>query len=385
MSSLLASIWPSTAALSTPARALPPDFGVSSRVSWQSSRLGSIDSLERVTAEVPTLKADEVVVGVRAIGLNFADIFCCLGLYEAANKMLDEGGGGGALCPGLEFSGEVQAVGSAVTRVAPGDRVFGFSRFGAYRTIVVTRDEYLRPVPSGWTFAEAASLLAQGLTAWHGLVPLGAVKKGSRVLVHSAAGGVGCAAMQICQALGCPATGVVGSEAKAPFLRERYPEATVVVRGPEREYAAQLAALPGGGRFDCVLDSLGGKYFSAGLESLDPMGRIVHFGATYSYGGASGGLRKWLTLVPGYLTRPRLDPGQLVGTNRAVMGFNLIWLTERVDMLTAELDEMLSKGGLLERPPAVGKEFSFDELPQALHYLNSGTSVGKVVVVVGED
>jgi len=328
MSSLLASIWPSTAALSTPARALPPDFGVSSRVSWQSSRLGSIDSLERVTAEVPTLKADEVVVGVRAIGLNFADIFCCLGLYEAANKMLDEGGGGGALCPGLEFSGEVQAVGSAVTRVAPGDRVFGFSRFGAYRTIVVTRDEYLRPVPSGWTFAEAASLLAQGLTAWHGLVPLGAVKKGSRVLVHSAAGGVGCAAMQICQALGCPATGVVGSEAKAPFLRERYPEATVVVRGPER---------------------------------------------------------KWLTLVPGYLTRPRLDPGQLVGTNRAVMGFNLIWLTERVDMLTAELDEMLSKGGLLERPPAVGKEFSFDELPQALHYLNSGTSVGKVVVVVGED
>lgn len=89
--------------------------------------------------------------------------------------------------------------------------------------------------------------------------------------------------------------------------------------------------------------------------------------------------------MPGYLTRPRLDPGQLVGTNRAVMGFNLIWLTERVDMLTAELDEMLSKGGLLERPPAVGKEFSFDELPQALHYLNSGTSVGKVVVVVGED
>ena len=121
--------------------------------------------------------------------------------------------------------------------------------------------------------------------------------------------------------------GVVGSPDKVDFLQGRFPDSTVIVRAKEREYAAQLAALPGGGRFDCVLDSLGGKYFSAGLESLDPMGRIVHFGATYSYGGASGGLLKWLTLIPGYLMRPRLDPGKLVGTNRGVLGFNLIWLT----------------------------------------------------------
>ena len=107
----------------------------------------------------------------------------------------------------------------------------------------------------------------------------------------------------------------------------RSPQATVLVRASERAYAAQLAALPGGGRFDCVLDSLGGQYFSAALEALDPMGRIVHFGATYSYGGASGGLWKWITLIPGYLMRPRLDPGKLVGTNRGVLGFNLIWLT----------------------------------------------------------
>lgn len=154
------------------------------------------------------------------------------------------------------------------------------------------------------------------------------------------------------------------------------------MRGPERGYANQLATLPGGGRFDCVLDSLGGNFFSAALESLEPMGRMVHFGATHSYGGASGGLRKWLTLIPGFLSRPRLDPGMLVGTNRAVMGFNLIWLTERVEMLTAELDAMLANGGLLARAPAVGKTFPFDELPQALHHLNSGASVGKVVVEV---
>ena len=93
----------------------------------------------------------------------------------------------------------------------------------------------------------------------------------------------------------------------------------MLVRGRERGYAAQLAALPGGGRFDCVLDSLGGKYFTAALESLEPMGRMVHFGATSSYGGAKDGLfglRKWLTLVPGYLNRPLVDPGQLTPANR---------------------------------------------------------------------
>lgn len=198
---------------------------------------------------------------------------------------------------------------------------------------------------------------------------------------------------------------------EVPFLRERFPRAEVIVRGPERGYAAQLDALPGGGGFDCVLDSLGGKYFSAGLESLRPMGRIVHFGATYSYGGATDGLRKWLTLVPGYLSRPWVgapvcrrrrrrrrsppltappsyaaaDPGKLVGTNRSVMGFNLIWLTERVDVLMAEVDEMCSRGGLLARPPAVGRAFSFSELPEALRHLNSGASVGKVVVEVEAD
>jgi alcohol dehydrogenase len=217
------------------------------RNSWESTSLGSIASLRKVASPVPEPAADEVVVGVRAIGLNFADIFCCLGLYEAANAVLKEradAGEAGAFCPGLEFSGEVLALGSAVTQsldgqpLRVGDRVFGFTRFGAYRSVVVTRAIFVRPIPKGWSFAEATSLLAQGLTAWHGLVPLGATRKGSRVLVHSAAGGVGAAAMQICTSTGCEVVGVVGSESKVEFLQQRFPKATVLVRGPEKGYAA---------------------------------------------------------------------------------------------------------------------------------------------------
>ena len=114
------------------------------------------------------------------------------------------------------------------------------------------------------------------------------------------------------------------------------------------------------------------------------MGRIVHFGATAPYGAAEGGLRKWLRLVPAFLGRPRVDPAKLTSSNRGVLGFNLIFLTEREEMLAQQLDAMLDEGGLAARPPAVGRVFPFEELPAALRYLQSGASVGKVVVSLAE-
>ena len=106
--------------------------------------------------------------------------------------------------------------------------------------------------------------------------------------------------------------------------------------------------------------------------------RLIHFGATAAYGAARGGLLKWPGLVAAYLRRPRVDPGELTSTNRAVFGFNLIWLTGEEDYLAEVLDGMA--GVLLDRPPLVGRTFDFD----ALRHLQSGSSTGKVVVVVGE-
>ena len=266
------------------------------RVSWQAPRLGSISYLEQAQSSVPRLSDSECLVGVKAIGLNYADVFCVLGLYEAANAVLAEQPG--AFVPGLEYAGEVLEVGASVTDFAPGDRVYGFTRFGAYTTKVVVEPALLRKIPDGWSFAEAASLLVQGLTAWHGLVSLGGARSGSRVLVHSAAGGVGCAALEICDAIGADAIGVVGSESKIPFLQKRFPRCTPVVRRSERQYAAQLADV--GGEYDVVLESLGGRYLTAALDRVAPMGRLVHFGATAAYGGSIvDGWWKWLYSVRG--------------------------------------------------------------------------------------
>jgi NADPH:quinone reductase-like Zn-dependent oxidoreductase len=333
---------------------------------------------------MPALAEDECRVAVRAIGLNYADVFCVLGLYDAANKVLEDDPTGGPFVPGLEFAGEVVEVGGAVKTHRVGDRVYGFSRFGSYTTSLASRESLLKPIPESWSYAEAAALLVQGLTAWHGLVELGAAKKGSRVLVHSAAGGVGCAALEICKNLGCDAVGVVGSDAKVPFLRERFPACTPLVRGPEGGYAQQLDEV--GGEYDVVLESLGGRYLTAALDRIAPMGRMVHFGATHAYGGSRvDGLFKWLKLVPNYLRRPLIDPGKIVPKNIGIFGFNLIWLTEREEELTRELDDMLGRGGLASRAPAVGKEFPFAELPAALDWLRSGQSTGKVVVTVSAE
>ena len=349
------------------------------RIAWVCPTLGALGCLEQREEVVPPVGDDECLVAVRAIGLNYADVFMVLGLYEAFNKYLEENPG--QAVPGFEFAGDIIQAGKAVTTHKVGDRVYGFTRFGAYRTSVVVREKMLQPVPKAWSYAEAASVLVQGLTAWHGLVELGAAKRNSRVLVHSAAGGVGCAALEICENLGCTSVGVVGSVDKVPFLMERYPSCTPLVRGPERQYARQLDDL--GGSYDVVLESLGGQFLTAALERVAPMGRLVHFGATAAYGGSRvDGLLKWLKLVPNYLRRPLVDPGAMVPKNVALFGFNLVWLTDREEELTRELEEMLGRGGLGKRPPAVGRSFPFAELPLALDWLRSGNSVGKVVVTV---
>ena len=343
---------------------------------WRSRQLGSIDNLELEEIQIAeALAPDCARVRVGAIGLNFADVFSVLGLYAAFSEQPP------LSVAGLEFAGTVEEAGAACG-YAVGDRVFGFTRFGAYADCLTQRAAFLRKIPDGWSFAEAASVMVQGMTAYYGLVELGNAKEGSRVLVESAAGGVGLQTLEICAKLGCRAAAVVGSDAKADVVRTRHPEVENIIVRESTPDAAYRAALDSFGLIDVVMESLGGPWFDEGLSRLAPRGRLIHFGATAAYGAARGGLLKWPGLVAAYLRRPRVDPGELTSTNRAVFGFNLIWLTGEEDYLAEVLDGMA--GVLLDRPPLVGRTFAFDALPDALRHLQSGSSTGKVVVVVGE-
>jgi alcohol dehydrogenase len=346
------------------------------RTVWRLPRAGSLARLQRQDEPLPEPGPLEARVRVEAIGLNFADLFACQGLYSATPP--------GAFVPGLECAGVVEALGPEVPPAAGlevGGRVIALTRFGAYATAINVGAPYLRRIPGGWTPAQAAAWSVQGLTAWYGLVPLGAVQPGGVVLVQSAAGGVGLLALEILRSLGARPLAVVGREAKRRFLIEQrgLPLDSVILREPRRfgpQLDRGLAALGAPG-FDCVLDAVLGPTFRPAFDRLRPEGRYVLFGAA---GFMSRGQRPdYLKLAFDYLRRPRLDPLAMISANQSLLAFNLIWLWDRAERLPAAYAglERLAPG-----PPHVGAVLPFDRAPEALRLLQGGGTIGKVVLEV---
>jgi len=344
---------------------------------WRLSAAGSLERLAQVTEDLPPPAPGAARVRVEAIGLNFADVFASLGLYSATPP--------GPFVPGLECAGVVEALGpsraggdGAAAAVAPGDRVMVLTRFGGYATALNVDTRYLVTIPSGWTMAEGSAYLVQALTAWYGLVHLGALAPGQVVLIHSAAGGVGLHAVAMAHALGARVIGTVGRGDKLPLLEAHgLARPQVVVRDAKR-FGTQLDTALAGIRasgFDLVFDAIAGPFFRPALVRLAPEGRHVLYGAADFMPRGAG--PNWLRLAWQYLRRPRLDPLKLVDKNRSIMGFNLIWLFEQADRLPVSAAAALA---LSAAAPHIGARFEFDEMPRALRALQSGCTTGKVVV-----
>jgi len=151
---------------------------------------GDIDNLRLESFAVSPPGDAEVLVSVRAVGLNMADVFSVLGLYGATPK--------GVFTPGLEFSGDVIQAGPG-SKFKVGDRVMGCSRFGSYTTHITAPANLLRSIPEEWSYAEGAACLVQGLTMMYALRSLANIQRGHLVLVHSLAGGCGQFAAKICK------------------------------------------------------------------------------------------------------------------------------------------------------------------------------------------
>jgi alcohol dehydrogenase len=340
---------------------------------WRIHRAGSLDRLRRETEEFDDPRPGQVRVAVGAVGLNFADLAACLGLYSATPKS--------AFVPGLEFAGEVEAVGDGVTAVAPGDRVMGLTRFGGYATRVEIDARYLHPLPAGWSLAEGAAFPVQAITAWYAISDLGACRPGQAVLVQSAAGGVGLNALAILRGMGARIVAAVGRASKVPFLVEHagLERRQIIVRdrrafGPQLDEALRANGMDG---FDLVLDAVAGPFFEPAYRRMRPAGRMVIYGVADLM--PAGTRTNWLALAARYVARPRIDPINMVSANRSVMGFNLIWLWEQADRLPAAYAELAP---YVSRPPHIGRRFPFAEAPAALHHLQSGESVGKVILEI---
>ena len=335
-------------------------------------KFGKLNKLQFIANDEKSLDNEKglVKIATKAVGLNFADVFTVHGLYSAANQIRN----GENFIPGLEFSGVVMEDSSDDGNFNKNDRVLGFTRFGAYSDIVKVPPVFLKRLPDSWSFAEGASFIVQALTAWHGLVEIGRMprianksteQKPYVVLVHSASGGVGLWASEIAARRGAVVLGIVGSASKFDIFNDRIknlsPSSQVMLRGEERDFSQRLAnklkemhslhdrdsndsdlsqLAESGNGVDIVMESLGGKYFTASFDSLNSGGCLVTFGST-SYVSPGLGLN-FFRLVQRYLTRPKIDPGTLTSRNIRLCGFNLIFLTEKTDDLDRELNECIS-------------------------------------------
>ena len=330
-------------------------------------KAGSIANLKLATTKLPDPKGDEVTIAVKAIGLNFADIFAMFGLYSATPK--------GTFIPGLEYAGEVIKLGPEAKTYKVGDRIMGVTRFGGYTSHLNMDEGHVMPLPNDWTFEEGAAYPVQVLTAFYGLKNLGAIRENYTVLIHSAAGGVGILANRIAKKYGAYTIGTVGNDKKIDFVKkEGYDQ--VIVRN-KATFKKDLEKALGGRELNLVMECIGGSFFKTAYEMLAPEGRTIFYGAARY---ASPGSRpNYLKVLWEHITRPRIDPQSMSEINKGILGFNLIYLYERTALmhqLLAELKELnIGK-------PHVGHVFEFPNLVEAIKLFQTGKTIGKVVVKV---
>lgn len=334
------------------------------KLEWRTPKAGAINRLTLQEVPLTSLSADNIRIEVKAVGLNFADIFALTGLYSATPE--------GAFVPGLEFSGVVKE--SNDPGYDAGDKVMGVTRFGGYSSVIDSPAQYLSPLPEGWSFQQGAAYLVQTLTAYYALVELGNLKLGQRVLVHSAAGGVGLQAMKLCRVLGANPVGSVSSKHKLEYLNELSFSDVLIRQHPFKQQLENLYEKSNRG-FDLVLDGVGGEVQKASFDHLNPMGRLVVFGAAEFTPGRNR--PNYISALFKYLKRPKYDVMDMISDNKSVMAFNLIWLWQQVDYLTKLINDMQE---ISIDPPVVGHEFGFEDAKEAIEYLRSGETIGKVVL-----
>jgi len=332
------------------------------------TRVGPPEVLELREASDPTPGPGQVRIRVHAIGINFADIMARLGLYPDAPKL--------PAVIGYEVAGDIDAVGSGVQR-APGEKVLALTRFGGYSDVVCVHEGQAIPLPPGMSYEEGAAVPVNYLTAYQILVQMGSLKRGERVLIHSAAGGVGLAAVDLCNICGADIFGTA-SASKHSMLRERGVRHTIDYR--TQDYEAEVKRLTGGRGVHIVLDAMGGEHWKKGYRCLAPTGRLVMFGLSSA---ATGKSRSLLSVARTLLRTPLFSfpPPKLINDNKALIGVNLGHLWDETEMLLGWMRQIVAwyREGTIH--PTVGARFPLADATAAHHYIQDRKNIGKVVLV----
>lgn len=328
-------------------------------------RTGPPSVLEVREAPDPVPGPGQVRVRVGAAGVNFADLSAREGLYYDAPPL--------PAVIGYEAAGRVDAVGDGVDPALVGVDVAAFTRFGGYSDTLVLPAEQVFPCPPGMSAADAASLPVAYATVWMALMEVGRIRPGDRVLVHSAGGGVGLAALDLLKWKECTAVGTASSS-KHAFLRDRGYDELVDYTKVDFEQA-----LSNGPKFDLILDPIGGSNWARNLRLLRKGGRLVCFGLSENSGSRSllVGLAKMAIRIPWSL----VNPLALMRDNRGISGINMASLGEESARMGGWMGEVMRLWSEGHVRPFVHARVPFSRAAEAHQMLHDRKNLGKVVLV----
>jgi NADPH:quinone reductase-like Zn-dependent oxidoreductase len=328
------------------------------------TKTGPPEVLQVRDAPDPEAGTGSVRIRVHAAGINFADLLARVGLYPDAPKI--------PCVVGYEVGGVLDQIGPDVTGFAVGDRVFAMPRFGGYTDTLVIPAAQVLPMPAGMSFEEGAALPVVYLTAHHMMFYTGILREGSRVFIHSAAGGVGLAAIQLAKTRGCVILGTA-SPAKHEFLRSQGCHHPI---DSGQDFVPHVKAAVG--ELDLILDPVGGAYWTKGYDILAPCGRLVAFGLSAAARGKS---RNLLHALGELLRVKKWSPLTLMNDNKTLSGVSLGHLFDRPQILGPQLRALVALYEAGRIRPHVDRTFRFEEAPAAHHYIHDRKAVGKVVLV----
>jgi NADPH:quinone reductase-like Zn-dependent oxidoreductase len=299
----------------------------------------------------------EVEIEVRALGLNLREVLKALDFYAGHEVVRVDGGDPNlAMTFDGDCAGRVVSVGSDVTRFRAGDDVLGMGNdvFGSHAILPVS---YLVRKPADMGFEEAVTIPVVFLTAWHALRTLARMQSGESILIHSAAGGVGLAAVQLSQLIGAEIFATAGNEEKREFLRGlgiRH-----VMGSRTFDFVGEVMEATGGRGVDVVLNSLAGDFIPKSLSVLAPFGRFLEIGKRDIYGNTPLGLYPFRR-------------------NLSFFGIDLLQMApEKIAALFDEVMQYFERGDL---KPLHHSVFPLSEVVKAFRHMRRANHIGKIVI-----
>lgn len=325
---------------------------------------------------------DCVLVRVSNFSVNYADVCIRWGLYESAIKYV-----GWPIVPGFDFTGVIEYAGKN-SLYTKGDEVFGYTMFGSYTSKLLVPSRQIRKRPQSIPSSLMAGVPAVAATALHCLHLAGAwpsgkiLSRNKAALIHSAGGGVGSMLVQMCKILGySPIVAVVGSAHKISYCVEL--GADYVICKSDVNLWSEAKRISSDG-YVAIFDANGIETVNDSYEHLSTNGRLIIYGFHTNLPKASDLLSPltWCSMIYRMVNMPKYDPMDMVLTSKTVSGFNLSFFSTEYELIEAYMDQITTWLDKRKIVPSKVTTFKINEIRKAHALIQTGKSIGKIVVQV---